>query len=46
MTRKIKDMVVVVHEIDIFEHVLQTTLANATATASLGYLNSSAFYYS
>ena len=46
MTQQIKDDVVVIDGKDEFEHVAQTTPANATATASLGHLNLSAFYRS
>ena len=44
MTQKIKDDVVVVHEKDEFEYVLQTTLANTIAIISPGHLNSSVFH--
>lgn len=44
--RQIKNDVVIVDKKDKFEHVLQTTKANATAIASPDYLNLSAFHRS
>ena len=46
MTWKMKYVVVVIDGKDEFEHVPQTTSANATAIAFSGYLNSSAFHRS
>ena len=46
MTLKMKYVVVIVNGKDEFEHVPQTTLANAIAKASSDYLNSSAFHCS
>ncbi len=46
MTWKIKYVVVVVDRKDKFEHIPQTTSANAIATARSGHLNLSAFHRS
>ena len=46
MIWKMKYVVAVVDKKDEFEHVLQIILANAIATVSLGYLNSSVFHCS
>ena len=44
MIWKIKDDILIVDKKDEFEHIPQTTSANATVTVTLGHLNSSAFH--
>ncbi len=46
MTLKMKYVVIVVDGKNEFEHVPQTTSANATATACSSHVNSSAFHRS